>query len=254
MVYGARLESGFTRKGIEGSNPSPSASQFSYSSYQTSGAILITMKITKYEHSFLTVEQDGQLLVIDPGIVTTTLPELTNVVGIIVTHMHPDHFEVKKLQAIKQANPDATLYTVQAVADELPEDLPAQVVTGGHKIELAPFMLEFAGGQHAVIDPATPVTDNVGVTVNSVFYYSGDSLSIPQVPVQILAVPNSAPWLKISEAMDFIAAIKPEHVFPVHDALLSDFGNEVSNKWLEQASVRIGAKFAVLKPGDALEV
>lgn len=212
------------------------------------------MKITKYEHSCLVLEQDNKRLIIDPGVVTKTLKDYSNTVAILVTHVHADHFDLSNIRKILAQNPNAPLYTVPAVAGELPVDIKPIIVSGGQKLEVGPFNLEFAGGEHAIIHKDTPTTDNVGVTVNNKFYYSGDSLSIPHAPIEILAVPITAPWLKISDAMDFIATIKPKQIFAVHDALLSEFGMEVNNRWLQIASDKVGAKYIVLKPGESLSV
>ena len=210
------------------------------------------MKITKYEHSCLDITLDGKRLLIDPGVVTITIPNYQNIDAVLVTHMHPDHFDLDKLVAIRAENPDCLIYTVQAVADLVGTQLELTIINRGDIASVGPFNLEFFGGQHAVIHSSTPTTDNVGVTINGRFYYSGDSLSVPSLSIDVLAVPITAPWLKISEAMDFITAIKPVRVFPVHDALLSDFGFEVNAKWLKNAAEVIGAEFITLKPGESL--
>ena len=210
------------------------------------------MKITKYEQSCLDITLDGKRLLIDPGIVTTTVPNYQNIDAVLVTHMHPDHFDLDKLLAIRAENPDCHIYTVQAVAGLVGTQLELTIINRGDIASVGPFNLEFFGGQHAVIHSSTPTTDNVGVTINGQFYYSGDSLSVPSLPIDILAVPITAPWLKISEAMDFITAMKPKRVFPVHDALLSDFGFEVNGKYLKNATEAIDAEFITLKPGESL--
>lgn len=212
------------------------------------------MKITKYEHSCLDIEQDGKRFLVDPGTVTSSVPNYDNVVAVLVTHVHADHLDSEKLLAFHAKNPDAPIYTVQAVADELKGRVPTTVVTGGQTIRIGPFQLEFCGGKHALIHNSVPLTDNVGVTVNGKFYYSGDSLSVPHTPVDVLAVPITAPWLKISEAMDFVTALKPKRVFPVHDALLSDFGISVNTTWLKSACESIAAEYIYMKTGDSLDV
>lgn len=210
------------------------------------------MKITKYEHSCLDIEQDGKRLLIDPGVVTTSIPDYNDIAAVLVTHMHADHLDKEKLLAIHAQNPDSPIYTVQAVADELKDSLPLIIVTAEQVITAGPFQLEFTGGQHAVIHASVPITDNVGVTVNGKLYYPGDSFSVPNIPVDILAIPISAPWLKVAEAMDFITALKPRIAFPVHDALLSDFGRSVSGNWLQRACDSINAEYIVLQPGQSL--
>ncbi len=63
---------------------------------------------------------------------------------------------------------------------------------------------------------------NVGVLIdNGEVYYPGDSFAEPGMPVKTLALPIAAPWMKTSEAMDFLTHVKPERAFPTHDAILS---------------------------------
>ena len=58
------------------------------------------MKLTKYEHACFTIEAEGKLVVVDPGAFTTDLGTPENVVAIVVTHEHPDHFDVNALGAL----------------------------------------------------------------------------------------------------------------------------------------------------------
>jgi hypothetical protein len=88
-----------------------------------------------------------------------------------------------------------------------------------------------------------PVIDNVGVMINETLYYPGDSFVLPGQPVQILALPIGAPWLKISESIDFLVAIKPKMVFPTHDAVLSAIGKSISDARLSATAREIGAEY-----------
>lgn len=68
---------------------------------------------------------------------------------------------------------------------------------------------------------------NIGILINDLLYYPGDSFVLPGRPVDTLALPVAAPWLKISEAMDFLTQIRPRLAFPTHDAVLSQIGKEL---------------------------
>jgi L-ascorbate metabolism protein UlaG (beta-lactamase superfamily) len=212
------------------------------------------MKITKYEHSFMVLEQNDEQLVIDPGTYSPNLPELQNVVGIIVTHEHADHLSATNLTTILQANPAAPLYAPQDVLDQL-TDVGGNKVTSraGETVALGSFKVEFVGGDHAIIYKTSPC-ENTGLLINDVFYTPGDSLSKPKGQVKVLAVPAHAPWMKTSETMDYITELGPEVVFPVHNMLLSDIGEMVTYRWLKQAADEAGADWQVLASGDSLEV
>ncbi len=212
------------------------------------------MKITKYEHSCLDINIDNKRLLVDPGILSKSIPSLVNIFAIIVTHVHPDHFDLEIIKSIYLKNPKLKFYTVQAVSDVIGNKIPHEVVTGG-KIKVAgPFKLEFAGGIHATIYKSHPPTDNVGVIINDSFYYPGDSLSKPTKKIDILGAPISAPWLKISEIMDFIVEQQPKRVFQVHDGLLSDFGYIVYEAWLKDACKMVKSEFSHLDVGQSLNI
>ena len=188
------------------------------------------MKLTKYAHACLTLEKDGKLLVVDPGGWTTDLPPLENVVAIVVTHEHPDHFDVNALGAIAAHNPDVVIYAHQTITRQFGDTIRTQTVSAGESIECGPFRLEFFGGSHAVIHESFEQIANLGVMINDAVYYPGDSFTLPEKPVKALALPVTAPWMKLSEAIDFAAAVKADLVFPTHDAVASDAGKQLADR------------------------
>lgn len=190
------------------------------------------MLLTKYEHACFTVEKDGKLLVVDPGEWTTDLGSPENVVAIVVTHEHPDHFDPAALGALIAHNPDAVIYAHENITRQFGDTLPHQAVGAGQSINAKPFTLEFFGGQHATIHESYPAVANLGVMVNNVLYYPGDSFTDPNKKVKVLALPVGAPWLKISETMDFATKIKANIVFPTHDAVLSANGKALPDRMI----------------------
>ena len=118
------------------------------------------MRLTKYEHACFTLEKDGKLLVVDPGAFTTDLPALENVVAIVVTHEHSDHFDPTALGALIAHNPDAVIYAHEAITRQLGDTLPTHAVAPGETIESGSFTVEFLGGEHAVIHPDIPIVAN----------------------------------------------------------------------------------------------
>ena len=211
------------------------------------------MNVTKYEHACLVVEEQGKKLVIDPGIFTTSLPNLKGVVAIVVTHVHADHFDPEKLRAIVQQNPEARIFSTAEVAKEV-ADLPITAVTGGTAETVAPFSLAFYGELHAEVHRSRPRNQNVGVMINDTLYYPGDSFALPGVPIKVLALPTSGPWLKVAEMIDFAAAAKPAQAFGTHNALLSDIGHSMINSMAQQAVEAVGGTFTYLRPGESLTV
>lgn len=212
------------------------------------------MKITKHEHAALTIEDNGRKLLIDPGSFTTPLPDVTHVSAVVLTHEHPDHWTPDHLDRILAANPGVPVYGPQGAA-QAAAGYPVTVVHPGDTVDAGPFRLEFFGGRHAEIHSSIPIIDNVGVLVNGTFYYPGDSFAVPRhAKVQLLAAPIGAPWLKISEAMDFVLAVAPRQAFGTHDMTLSVIGREMARDRLRWATEQHGGVFLSLEPGDAAEV
>lgn len=65
-------------------------------------------------------------------------------------------------------------------------------------------------------------------------YHPGDSLHVPDVPVQTLLVPLQASWMRTGEAIDFVRAVKPERALGIHDAQINERGLASVNGWLEE--------------------
>lgn len=212
------------------------------------------MKVTKQEHSCLVIEQAGKTLVVDPGSFTTLLVGIVDVVGIVVTHEHADHWTSDQLGQILKQNPDARILGPSGVAAAASE-FTVEVVSGGDTVEVGPFTLRFFGGKHAVIHSSIPVVDNVGVLINDELYYAGDSFTIPEgIEVGTLATPAGAPWLKIAEVMDYVDEVKPRRSFPMHEMVLSTAGKSMSNARIKAVTEAGGGEFFPLEPGESIDL
>ena len=82
------------------------------------------------------------------------------------------------------------------------------------------------GGQHAVIHPEIPVIDNISYLVGdgehpARLMHPGDALFVPDEEVHVLATPAAAPWMKISEAVDYLRAVAPTHAVPIHQGVVA---------------------------------
>lgn len=210
------------------------------------------MKVTKYAHACLVLELDGQKLVIDPGGYTPHFGNVHNVVGIVITHVHADHFDPAHIARILADNPDVHVWTTAEVAQQLGNP-PVTIVQGGADAQAGPFAMRFFGDEHASIHDRFPQWQNVGVLVNDALYYPGDSFTVPAgESVQALALPVSAPWLKIGEAIDFVEAVHPAQCFPTHNALLSDIGQASVDDWMQPVCEKAGIRYQLLQPGQSI--
>lgn len=211
------------------------------------------MRLTKLEHAALVVEDSGDRLFIDPGKFTTPITEAHGALAIVITHEHDDHWTPAQLDRILEQSPEVRIFGPAGVAAAA-SGYPVETVTAGETRELGPFRLRFFGGRHAVIHPSIPVIDNLGVLVNDALYYGGDAFSAPEgVAVEVLAAPAAAPWMKLSEAMDYVERVAPKRAFPTHEMLLSRAGKDLSNARLAWAVQQGGGEYLALEPGDTLD-
>lgn len=211
------------------------------------------MNITKYMHSCFVVEKGGQRIVVDPGVWSEDFVAPENVVAIVITHEHADHLDAEKLNAIVAVSPDAVVFAHADVLTKI-EGLKTQAVAAGDPVPVGEFTLRFTGGEHATIHPSRPRFANLGVIIDDALYYPGDSFDLPGAVVHTLAIPASAPWMKVSEAMDFLTAVKPVRVFPTHDAILSETGKQLMDSMLSATAESINARYERLPLGTTVEL
>lgn len=211
------------------------------------------MKITKYEHSCLAIEEKGKYLVIDPGFLTKSPPDLKNVVALVITHIHPDHFDPANIQKIVDLNPDVNIFTTKDVAEQL--KLPGvEIPQTGKNYIIEAFELEFFGGTHALISPDFPLAQNFGVLVNQKLYDPGDSFTECPKSYDILALPVMAPWLKFSESLAVLTSTPATTLLPVHNGFINREGKLVYERWFRPACEKLGKSYHELTPGESITV
>lgn len=208
------------------------------------------MQLSKYVHSCLRIGHDGGVLVIDPGMFAEPAV-LDGVDAVLVTHEHPDHLDVDLIRKQLDRRPLA-IYGPAALADRLEEAVEVFTpVEPGQSFEAAGISVRAYGGQHAVIHPDIPRIANLAYLVNDEVYHPGDSLVVPQdSPVDTLFVPIHAPWLKVSEAIDFVRAVAPRRAVALHDGLLNEAGLKVTGASIARL---VDCDYLRLNPGSRLD-
>jgi L-ascorbate metabolism protein UlaG (beta-lactamase superfamily) len=215
------------------------------------------MRLTKYSHSCVRLEHDGAVLLIDPG----TLSEreaLDGVDAVLITHEHVDHLDVDALTDAVGKRPSTDVYAHPDVVGKL-GDLAemAHPVAAGDEFAAAGFPVRAYGGRHAIIHPDLPPVANLGFLVTGPdgggsVYHPGDSFDVPtQVQVDTLLVPVSAPWLKMSEAIDFTRRIAPRRAYALHDGLYNDVALGLVKTLMGRLS---GTAYERLEPGRQVDV
>jgi L-ascorbate metabolism protein UlaG (beta-lactamase superfamily) len=206
------------------------------------------VKLTKFPHACFRIEQDGGVLVVDPGGFSQPADALRGADAVLLTHEHADHVDVDALRA---AGPGLAVWTHPDVAAKL--DLAAEVtaVRPGDSFTAAGFGVQVFGDRHAHIHEEIPDLANNAYLIEGRVYYAGDSFSVPGVEVETLMVPIGAPWMKLAEAIDFVRAVAPVRAHPTHDAVLSAAGQGISDNWIAQ---RGGADYSRLEIGTPTEL
>ncbi len=209
------------------------------------------MRLTKFSHACVRIEGDGAVLVIDPGTFSERAA-LDGVDAILITHEHVDHLDQDAIGDALAKRPAVKIFTNASVAGQL--SALGDVVTtvaSGDSFTAAGFDVRAYGAWHAVIHQDLPPVPNLGYLIDGRVYHPGDSFDVPpDASVETLFVPVSAPWLKVSESIDFVRAVKPSHAYALHDGLMNDIGLGLMDRMIGELG---GASYARLTAGQSVD-
>ncbi|NKX54530.1 MBL fold metallo-hydrolase [Arthrobacter mobilis] len=226
------------------------------------------MLLTKYTHACVRLENDGEVLVIDPGTFSEVEEALRGAGTVLVTHEHADHVDLDRLPGILAAG-TLHVYAPARVAEQLRSltaALPSGTADGTaaeriHTVEpdagfeVPGFRIRTFGGQHALIHPLIPVVANIGYLVNETVYHPGDSFVVPHgLTAPAVLVPVHAPWNKVSEVIDFVTAMRARRAYPIHDGLLNETGRGLVEKHVASFGARYGTSYEHLDPGQSVDL
>lgn len=171
------------------------------------------------------------------------------------------------------------------------EGIEYQETGDGERMTVKDVLIEAFGKDHAVIHSSIPVIRNTGFFIANRFFYPGDAFVRPYAaeakmakeapatygrtvanmplsdyiennpflhaqvglpkPIEILALPVTAPWMRSAEAVDYAAELKPQICIPVHDAILK---NPQMGHWLaKQILEPMGIEVRILELGERVE-
>jgi L-ascorbate metabolism protein UlaG (beta-lactamase superfamily) len=212
------------------------------------------MRLTKFGHSCLLVEEGGDRVLLDPGSFSDGFEQLEGLSAVCVTHQHADHLDSGRVRRLLDRNPGVRVVSDQGSAAALGElGADVEVVDDGDELSLGDLGLRVVGRDHATIHPDLPVVPNVGYLVGGRLFHPGDALTEPAGPVEVLAVPAGAPWLLLADAVDYLRRVGPRVAVPVHERVLSEAGTKVHYARLEQLGGP-GTTFTVLDDGAPVEL
>lgn len=211
------------------------------------------MRIIKHGHACVRFESNSHAVVIDPGMFTA--PEAVDgATAILITHEHPDHWTPDLLAAS-----DAPIFTIAAVAEQIRANAPAAaervtVVAPGDRWDVG-VPVTAVGEKHAIIHPELPRFDNSGYLLEiegTSIFHPGDALTTLPAAPDILLLPVSAPWLKVSECIDYAREVGAPKSVAIHDAVYSDAGLGIIDGHLGRFLAPRDQEYVRLKAGQEL--
>jgi L-ascorbate metabolism protein UlaG (beta-lactamase superfamily) len=213
------------------------------------------MKLTKHEHACVVLEKDGASIVIDPGAFSAGAAEIiAGADAILLTHEHMDHVNEAAINGALAQRPELRVYAPAGLAGMFaahPDQFTA--VAAGTELNLASFAVTVHGTEHAVIHPDIPTIANVGYLVDGSLYHPGDAYFVPEVPVSVLLLPTSGPWMKLGEAADYVRAVRPQQIVQIHEMLLSDIGLGLAGNLLGEQGLT-GLPLTAVPAGQSLSL
>jgi L-ascorbate metabolism protein UlaG (beta-lactamase superfamily) len=213
------------------------------------------MRLTKFGHSCLLVEEGGARILLDPGTLSQGFEGLEGLTAVCFTHQHVDHLDQERLRGLLDGNPGVRVISDQGSAEALGRaGAEVEVVADGYELAIGGVGVRVAGRDHAVIHPEVPVVPNVGYLVGGRLFHPGDAFTLPGQPVELLAVPAGAPWLKLSEAVEYLREVRPTVAVPVHEQVLSPAGKSIHYRQLEQLGAREPTTLRLLDDGRPVEL
>jgi L-ascorbate metabolism protein UlaG (beta-lactamase superfamily) len=178
------------------------------------------MKITHFGHACLLVETKDARLLFDPGTESAGYEGLRDLTAILITHEHDDHVDYAKLPALVASNPGVELIADRSTAAKLDG---ARAVEPGDHLELGGATVDVVGGAHEHVYANVPDCVNAAYVVNGgEFFHPGDSYFLPEQKIDILGLPTSGPWLRVSNAVDYLKAVSPRVAVPIHEGALAN--------------------------------
>jgi hypothetical protein len=101
---------------------------------------------------------------------------------------------------------------------------------------------------------AFPLLAGHRVPAGEAVFVTGDEHCLPPGPLRLLVTPIDAPWLRATDLIRYIRAVRPERVIGVHDGLLNPDGLAVARS-VAAPLEREGAGLAeVLPDGNSVTI
>ena len=212
------------------------------------------MRIFKHGHACVRLESEDATVVVDPGMFTA-VEAVDGATAVLLTHEHPDHWTPENLRAT-----DAAIFTIEAVAAQIRDQAPdladrVTVVAPGQSLDVG-IPVDVVGEKHAVIHPELPHFDNSGYLLRAdgvTVFHPGDALTLPPSTPDVLMLPVSAPWLKVSECIDYARDVGAARSLAIHDAVYSEAGHRIIQGHLDRFLGARDQQYLRLQAGEEVQ-
>lgn len=217
------------------------------------------MKITKYPQSCLLIETKGKKILVDPGVLKYKEEYFNiwnNVDIILITHKHPDHFNIEMLEKL---NKNIEIYSTKEVS-EVASNLVIKIIKENDVVNLDDLKIEVVKAIHGyqpLLKGDKEIYENVGYIIddgNTRIYITSDTICFKNdYKADILCVPVTGYGLTMSsyEAALYSKEVEAKIVLPIHmdnTAYPPDFNfiTEMFNKY--------DVNYAILKNEETIDI
>jgi L-ascorbate metabolism protein UlaG (beta-lactamase superfamily) len=220
------------------------------------------MRVAKFIHSCLLVENGDDRLLFDPGTFTfagSSVPVETfdRISAVVITHRHADHVDAAAVKRIVERNRAAPVLAnsdVQALLRD--SGIAVEVFEDGER-RVGGTSLRAIRAEHAALLNAVP-PPNVAYVVEERLLHPGDSFARSLDAcrgIPLLALPVTAPWTSELGAAEFAERIAPRSIVPIHDGYVKEPFARMRHENYGKHFAKQGVPFrSLLAPGDAIEL
>lgn len=210
------------------------------------------MKLTKFVHSCVLVEDNDKAVLFDPGIFSWTsgivdvsaMPKLD---AVVVSHKHPDHCAEPFVRELTRVFPNAQWFA----PSDLHNDLKTWGVSRvGNQSEGDFYINEV---EHAPVEPFSNQVLNLVTSWSNVITHPGDTHDFSEAK-NVLLLPVQAPWGTTIRAINLALEFKPQFVLPIHDWMWREEWREMVYDRLEGVFADTGIRFLRPVDGQPIEV
>lgn len=212
------------------------------------------MKITKYVHACLLAEQDGSVVLFDPGQMSWSsklldIAKLTKLDTIVITHEHEDHFYLPFVEALVEKFPEVQIISTGAVVTQLAK---AGIKNASTKSSNTDIVI-FSNQPHADLSPLGQAPENIAVHYKGKLTVGGDRHDLEESK-DILALTITAPWGSMMNAAAMALRLKPKFVVPVHDWHWNDQARQGAYSRFDEFLGEQGIAFIKAIDGQVIEI